>query len=231
MSASGLSRSERQDGEPENRPRVHDLAAVDHGQGGAQIGGERLGRRIPLGRRLGQRAVEHPISGGHGRRDRSGPAACRTSRRAASRRQRRAMKGGRPASISKATTAAENKSDRASTAAPVSCSGEAYCGVPTNIPAAVSGWPVTSPGACSGRARPKSRSFTPVALEEDVRRLQVAVHDAVAVQHGERIEDGDGRAQGLGRRAARPRARRSASDSAATSSIAMNGRPSASPRS
>ena len=71
--------------------------------------------------------------------------------------------GGRPASISKATTAAENRSVRASTGAPASCSGEAYCGVPTNIPAAVSGGAVTSIGV-TGRASPKSSSFSPVVV-------------------------------------------------------------------
>ena len=43
----------------------------------------------------------------------------------------------------------------------------------------------------SGFARPKSISFAPPCGEHDVSRLQVAVHDAVAVRDGQRLGHGD----------------------------------------
>ena len=48
------------------------------------------------------------------------------------------------------------------------------------------------------RARPKSSSFTPLRGEEDVRRLQIAVHDAAAVQRRQRRQDRQLRRRRLG---------------------------------
>ena len=46
-------------------------------------------------------------------------------------------------------------------------------------------------------ARPKSSSLTPVLRHQDVGRLEIAVHDALAVRRIERLGDLDGTAQRL----------------------------------
>jgi hypothetical protein len=67
--------------------------------------------------------------------------------------------------------------------APRACSGERYCAVPTIEPVSVI-WLVPA------RAIPKSVTFhAPLAVDEDVVRLDVAVHDAVPVREAERRED------------------------------------------
>ena len=80
---------ERQHGEPQDRPRLHGLAAVDQRQRRAQIGGEGRRRRVAIARRLGQGPVEHPVGGG----DRRRPGEDRrrlVHHRVGERRQRRA---------------------------------------------------------------------------------------------------------------------------------------------
>lgn len=70
---------------------------------------------------------------------------------------------------------------------PSADSGATYAGVPTNS------WVRVRPGESASRAMPKSVSIgcmpPHVLLEQDVRGLQVAVHDAVGVAGGERVGD------------------------------------------
>ena len=137
--------------------------------------------------------------------------------------------GGWPASISYRTTAVENRSLRASTASPRSCSGAAYSGVPRTLPGCVSFVAATSMRR-NRRGDAEVEQLGTVWREEDVGRLHVAVHQPQAVrgleprQHAERDADGLGDGD---RPPRQPRPERSPS----SSSIAMNCSPSSSPSS
>ena len=94
--------------------------------------------------------------------------------------------GWRPASASQSSTPTAQTSAAGRAASPRSRSGEMYASVPGMSPTAVS-------VSCSCiTARPKSKSFTLVSRavrEENVRRLDVAVDDAVRMGVREPIED------------------------------------------
>ena len=65
---------------------------------------------------------------------------------------------------------------------PWACSGERYCAVPTTMPVRVSGV------ASRAWAMPKSVSFDhAVGPDQQVARLDVAVHDAGAVRGGQPV--------------------------------------------
>ena len=98
---------------------------------------------------------------------------------------------GCPVSISKQSVPSENRSLRASTTAPVTCSGDMYAGVPQ-----VSDAPVSA--ADDVRAMPKSRILgSPDGQEHHVRGLDVAVDDALCVRMREGLGEPGGDAQGL----------------------------------
>ena len=226
-----LERPERQDGEPQNRPRIHDLAAVDHGQGRAQIGGERLGRRISLDGRLAQCPVEHPIGGGHGRR--AGQDRRRVVHHGVGQRRQRG------ASERRAAGEHLEGDDRRREQIGAGVDGGAGELLGRGVLAACrrtsrrpcSGWPVTSPGSVertgeaeveqldAGRARGRcSTGF----------RSRCTMAWPCSTARASRMATAVRRASAGG---SAPRARRSASDSPATSSIAMKRRSPASPRS
>ena len=80
--------------------------------------------------------------------------------------------GGRPATHSNSTQPSENTSARASVERSArACSGAMYCGVPSTVP-------VTVADRSEPRATPKSSTPRVTSDEEDVRRFDVAMHDA-----------------------------------------------------
>ena len=85
------------------------------------------------------------------------------------------VNGGRPATISYITMPSEYRSLRGSGWAPWACSGEKYVAVPITAPAWVR---LDSVAEFIARAMPKSATFTwPLDADEDVGRLDVAVHE------------------------------------------------------
>ena len=92
--------------------------------------------------------------------------------------------GGSPASISYSTAASEYTSLRASMPrSPVACSGLMYCGVPSESP--VSREPVAA-RLLHGERDAEVGEHRLAFLEQDVLRLDVAMHDALAVRVVER---------------------------------------------
>ena len=105
-----------------------------------------------------------------------------------------------PVSISYSTAPKAQMSARRSTAFPRACSGDMYAAVPRIMPACVARavsvgefmarsleGPRSTPSAF---ARPKSRTFTvPSGAHFDVRRLEIAMDDALLVRRFERLRD------------------------------------------
>ena len=126
-----------------------------------------------------------------------------------------AANGRRPASISYSTTPSANRSARASTGRPTSCSGAMYAGVPIIAPTAVSGRAVFVRAGSAlahelGDAEVEELDAT-VDGDEQVVGLDVAVDDARPVRGGEPARDlgGDGeRGAHRQRTAGEPRAQR-----------------------
>ncbi len=150
--------------------------------------------------------------------------ACRTSTIV------RPLNAGRPASISKRIAPAAKRSLRLSTASPVTCSGAMYRGVPITTPVRVSPVAGLSAPSSSGRARPKSRSFTPWAVRKtlDGFRSRWTMPRACSAESAASMPSPIGSASEV---LSGPRCSRSASDSPSRSSIAMNRRPPSSPTS
>src|SRR5271157_3752165 len=82
----------------------------------------------------------------------------------------------------------ENRSLRASSSSPRACSGDMYAMVPTAVPSEVS-----CSAAIARQFRQSEVEYLGLSArsEEDVGWLQIAVHDAFAVRHVERIADLD----------------------------------------
>ena len=115
--------AERQHDQPRQRARQRRRVVAVDAANGAQLLGHRVGRRRPL-----RRAAWPARGGSRGRprprpASRSAPAAARAAWRAGSRRRCGRRTPGGPASISNRIAPAANRSLRASTASPVTCSG------------------------------------------------------------------------------------------------------------
>ena len=88
---------------------------------------------------------------------------------------------------------------RASTSFARTCSGDMYATVPSIMPGLVrclsdSSWPAATLAVTF--ARPKSRIFAcPRRVDEDVGRLDVAMHDAFAVRRVEPVGNVNGNAE------------------------------------
>ena len=97
-----------------------------------------------------------------------------------------------------------------------------YCGVPAIIPRPVSrSWVCSSPE--TRLRQTEIEQLEAMRREEDVRRLEIAMNDAAAVQRGERVEHRVGQREGFGRWDGAAREHAVASDSPSSSSITRNG--------
>ena len=98
---------------------------------------------------------------------------------------------------------------RPSTFSPVNCSGLMYAAVPIDMPVAVSFSP---PASCTSARDAEVGHHGVPALEEDVLRLDVAVHDALPMRIRQRVGhlagDGDRLLDGQLRLAVDPGAQR-----------------------
>ncbi len=140
-------------------------------------------------------------------------------------------KAGRPDTASYRMAAVENRSVRASTAWPSTCSGAMYRGVPTSRPGRVSSVPISSErvrSLGSARARPKSSTFTPWGERNTFEGLRSrwTTPAAWSAARAERIDRPTPTASATG---SGPRASRSDRGSPSSSSIAMKSWPRSSP--
>ena len=98
---------------------------------------------------------------------------------------RRGLYGLPPVSSSYSTTPSEYTSVMVVTGSPRICSGAAWCRVNARSPVRV--FSSAASGLSSSLAMPKSSKRTSSAGDQDVRRLQVAVHDQVRVRVADRV--------------------------------------------
>ena len=82
------------------------------------------------------------------------------------------VNAGRPASISNRIAPVAKRSPRASTGSPMICSGAMYLGVPITKPGRVRSESGLIVSSGSGRARPKSSSFTPCGVRKTLDGLR-----------------------------------------------------------
>ena len=87
---------------------------------------------------------------------------------------------------------------------PVACSGDMYCGVPSDSPVCVMRAP---PALMTASAMPKSATTGCAVLEQNVLGLEIAMNDAVRVRVVERARDRRSRCEPLRRPAAASRDR------------------------
>ena len=163
--------------------------AAVHAANGAQLLGHRVGRRWSIAGRLGHRPPDHAIHCGDGRRAGQRRRLLVAAWHAGPRRScGRRMPDGRQASR---TGWRRRRTDRCARRPPRRSPVRAPCSAacPSAMPVRVSPAARSETGSSSsGRARPKSSSFTPCGGEEHVRRLEVAMDDAARVQRRERGE-------------------------------------------
>ena len=187
-----LERAERQHGQAQDRPRLHRLAALDERQRRPQIGGERLRRGIAIRRRLGQGAMQRPVGGGDRRR--AGEDGGRLVHHGMGERRQGRARERRPAG--EHLEGHDRRREQVGAGVDRRARKLLRRGVLRRAD--------EHPGSGERRrgdvhrrhrpGQPEVEQLQPGRGEEDVRRLEIAMHDALAVQDRQGVEHDGGSA-------------------------------------